>query len=607
MKATDAKRTVTPGDIETWLETRRGSLLASSYPAVERETPHFGNPADSNSRGVGVVLGAMISDGGMSRVIRAQQLSLRRDVVVKTSEVDHECARLLSEAYVTGALEHPNIVPIHDLLIDADGRPQLVLKHVEGRSWLDIIESGDPLSEFGLDPIEHALGIVIAVSQALSYAHERGIVHRDVKPANVMLGQFGEVYLVDWGLGAAYVNDARADGLPRVPEGEVAGTPAYMAPEQYEGSRDGIGPWTDVFLLAATLVHAITGQPPWRRNDTGERARVALPERTPPALAALIESALAAERSERVQSAAEFRHALESYRRQQGSRSLSNQAQKKAEQATAAYDIGDLDGVEHAATEAEVLFRAALSEWSDNPTAKLQRNAFLRWRVEQALAREEVPAASRIVATWPDAPAELKRRIEREAERVLSESIRVHKMKTDLDPAVGVTTRLQLLYVLGPLWVGSWAVLAHFESVMLALVSSVAVFVSTLAIVLSRRKMLFSNRLNTVTVGSLLCALAGTCIVFAVDHIQQGTLSDAATLIMLVYAMSAVFFGLSVDSSAYAVAGLWALLMVASLLVPQHGLWIIVSGATASTVVGVIANRRLAKVTPPLRFRRPPR
>lgn len=585
---------MTEADTETWLETRRGTLPASPQ-SVARTAEPFGETTKPRSYGLGVELREKISDGGMSRVIRAQQLSLRRDVVVKTSDIDAECDRLLSEAYVTGALEHPNIVPIHDLLINADGRPQLVLKHIEGRSWHEIIESGETISEFDDDPIEHALRIGVAVSQALSYAHERGIVHRDVKPANVMLGQFGQVYLVDWGLGATYVDDARALGLPRVPTKEIAGTPAYMAPEQYEGLREGIGPWTDVFLLAGTLVHAITGQPPWRRNDSGERVRAPLPEHTPPALVSLLDRALALEPSKRLQSAAEFRYALESYRRQQGSRSLSNQAQQTAERATEAHDAGDLDLVERAATEAEVLFRAALSEWPDNRRAKEQRSAFLKWRVEQALAQGEGPVASRIVATWPDAPAELKQRIENETERALRESIQVDKMKTDLDPSVGVTTRLQLLYVLGPLWVGSWATLAYFESVMLALVSSVAVFILTLSVVLSLRKTLFGNQLNSVTVGTLLSALAGTCIVFAVDHLQQGALSDAATLIMLVYAMSAVFFGLSVNSSAYAIAGLWTLLMITSLLLPQHGLWIIVGGATASTIAALVANWRLVE------------
>ncbi|MCA9607112.1 MAG: serine/threonine protein kinase, partial [Myxococcales bacterium] len=200
----------------------------------------------------GVDLGPTLGHGGMAIVHLGQQLKLDRAVAVKTLREDRrsprDVERLLTEARITGRLEHPNIVPIHDIVRGPDGVPRVVLKLIEGDTWAALMRDSDRVKEsFSTDaPFEWHLGVLTAVCRALSFAHSRGVIHRDVKPTNVMVGRFGEIYLVDWGI--ALETDGELGR--RV---ELVGTIAYMAPEQLEADETLLGPWTDTYLLGATL------------------------------------------------------------------------------------------------------------------------------------------------------------------------------------------------------------------------------------------------------------------------------------------------------------------------------------------------------------------
>ncbi len=161
----------------------------------------------------GLRMGATIGEGGMGLVRAATQMALGRRVAVKTlrPEIEDEQAtlRLLREAWVTGALEHPNIVPIYDLGLGDDGKPVIVMKHIEGLAWCDLIHDAAAVKErFGAeDLLEHNLRILVQLCNAVSLAHARGVLHRDLKPENVMIGSFGEVYLVDWGIAVSLRDD----------------------------------------------------------------------------------------------------------------------------------------------------------------------------------------------------------------------------------------------------------------------------------------------------------------------------------------------------------------------------------------------------------------
>jgi serine/threonine-protein kinase len=200
-----------------------------------------------------------LGEGGMGRVHLARQLCLERDVAIKTLKpgAPRALARaLLSEAKITGALEHPGVIPVHTLGVDEHAQPVLVMKRIDGvhlgalladpahPAWRARVRSDDRLIA--------SLGILEQVCQTVEFAHSRGIVHRDIKPENVMVGSFGEVYLLDWGI-ATTTRDAAAEPHPLV------GTPAYMAPEMVR--CDPVDERTDVYLLGATLHEILTGRP----------------------------------------------------------------------------------------------------------------------------------------------------------------------------------------------------------------------------------------------------------------------------------------------------------------------------------------------------------
>jgi serine/threonine-protein kinase len=230
-------------------------------PEPDQPTAFGVTVAEPNRR---FVLGPLIGTGGMGEVREAEQQVLARRVAVKglPERVRSRRAvrRLLQEAWITGALEHPNIIPIHDIDYD-DGAPRIVMKHVEGRVWTELMDDPGAAGLEVDDPLEWNLGVLEAVCNAVQFAHSRGVLHRDLKPDNVMVGAYGEVYVLDWGIAVSL--HPRPDG--RVPlASEVtraAGTPAYMAPEMLVGDGAQLGPHTDVYLLGALLYRVVSGHP----------------------------------------------------------------------------------------------------------------------------------------------------------------------------------------------------------------------------------------------------------------------------------------------------------------------------------------------------------
>jgi serine/threonine protein kinase len=259
-----------------------------------------------------------IARGGMGVVLRALDCDIRREVAVKylLSQTDPgKKARFVEEAQITGQLEHPNIVPIHELGIDAQKRLFISMKMVKGRSLaqvLDELRQKPKIAEKEY-PQGRLLNILVSICNALAYAHSRGVIHRDLKPANIMIGDFGEVYVMDWGLAKVKASGGREppekrhahesathSGGSRPPlaaapsgslslpdltrEGAVLGTPVYMPPEQAAGQIQVIDQRSDVYSLGAILYEMLTLQPPIDRAG-GELAiliRVAQGEIVPP-------------------------------------------------------------------------------------------------------------------------------------------------------------------------------------------------------------------------------------------------------------------------------------------------------------------------------------
>jgi formylglycine-generating enzyme required for sulfatase activity/serine/threonine protein kinase len=229
--------------------------------------------------------------GGLGEVFVAEDKELHREVALKEIQKPyahdaHSRGRFLLEAEVNGRLEHPGVVPVYGLGCYRDGRPFYAMRFIRGESLQEAIKRfhaadvpGRDVGERGL-ALRQLLGQFVAVCNAVAYAHSRGVLHRDIKPGNVMLGQFGETLVVDWGLAKVL---GRADAAnpegplrpslggdsPMTQAGAALGTPAYMSPEQAAGRLEQLGPRSDVYSLGATLYCLLSGRAPFAQEDMG--------------------------------------------------------------------------------------------------------------------------------------------------------------------------------------------------------------------------------------------------------------------------------------------------------------------------------------------------
>ena len=362
-----------------------------------------------------VRVGELIASGGMGAVHAAHQLALNRSVAVKqplpgrqrTGDVGQ---KLLQEAWVTGALEHPNILPIYDIEIGDGGTPSIVMKRIHGEPWsaLMLDEAGMAERE-GADLLEWNLRVLMDVANALRFAHAQGIVHLDLKPSNVMIGRFGEVYLLDWGIARSLERDEDGRFPLASAIDSIIGTPAYLAPEMLACDGSLLSERTDVYLLGASLYEVLTGRTPHAADTLMTMFYKAvnevptLPASVPAGLAAICTRALQFDPEDRYPSADAFRLALQDYLRHRGSLAI-------GEEARAQLEAGNL-------AEARAGFRQALIAWEDNPDAHR--------RLEEL---DVLDAAER--------------------ERIAS----LERLEDDLDLRQGRTTRAVIYSTLGLIW-----------------------------------------------------------------------------------------------------------------------------------------------------------
>ncbi len=405
------------------------------------------------------MLGAEIGRGGTAIVRSAVQPRLGREVAVKTlkPELRRLGRVLVQEARVVASLPHPGIIPVHDLVVDADGAPSMVMARVDGTSWLRCLSDNNALiAVAGPTPDAAAfhLDVLVRVCRVLEFAHDRGVVHRDVKPENVMLGVFGQVYLVDWGIavrtgdGDAWIPAANASRQP-------AGTPAYMAPELL-GDGD-VGPWTDVFLLGATLYHVLAGRPPYERGlpEIFDEIRACAPP-PPPGdldLVALARSAMAHDPAARPLVRG-FREAIERHQQARHAANLAANAAPLLARLEALVGRPDASPADIHRLYGEVSFgfRQALGS---HPLATA-RDGLSRAGVAMAgwaLDRDDLAAADVYLAALPEVPDALARRREALADRQAREARRAAAARRDGDTAIGRGARAALLFSFAVSWV----------------------------------------------------------------------------------------------------------------------------------------------------------
>jgi serine/threonine-protein kinase len=231
--------------------------------------------------------------GGLGEVFVACDEELHREVALKEIQgrhADHRDSRtrFVLEAEITGGLEHPGIVPVYGLGHYADGRPFYAMRFIRGDSLQQAVEAFHKADVPGRDvgertlSLRQLLGRFVDVCQAIAYAHSRGVLHRDLKPGNIMLGQYGETVVVDWGMAKAgsgadlAANSAEGPLRPVMASnteptrmGSVVGTPEFMPPEQAAGRLDHLGPASDVYSLGATLYCLLTGKAPFEAKEDG--------------------------------------------------------------------------------------------------------------------------------------------------------------------------------------------------------------------------------------------------------------------------------------------------------------------------------------------------
>ncbi|QDU73824.1 Serine/threonine-protein kinase PknD [Bremerella volcania] len=254
LHVTFGSKPLSPSDVKRFWGSGEGSPMQTMRTATVCKAKELGvdlrrRVLSDQEEGSDYAIINQIGKGGMGVVYAAKQKSLRRRVAVKTlkrdiGQRDDDRAKFLSEAVITGVLDHPNIVPIHELGQTEDGTLFYSMKCVTGTEWHKVVRNKTEAEN---------LEIFLKVADAVAFAHSKNVIHRDLKPENVMLGEYGEVLVMDWGL---------AVDLNRKEEFTMGGTPAYMSPEMAKGPLERIGKCSDIYLLGAMLYEIVTGFPP---------------------------------------------------------------------------------------------------------------------------------------------------------------------------------------------------------------------------------------------------------------------------------------------------------------------------------------------------------
>lgn len=555
-----------------------------------------------------LVVTGVLGEGGMGRVLLARQGSLGREVAVKVTRASASAGAvnaLLHEAQTSGSLEHPGIVPVYSLGSDAEGRPAIVMKRVDGVSWSMLLRNADDpawrriTSDREADHLDANVEILRQVCNAIAFAHSKGVLHRDLKPSNVLIGEFGEVYVADWGIAIRKV-EALVSRKP-----SLVGSPVYLAPEMVAGEDTEMDERTDVFLLGATLYELLSGAPPWSGPDLRAVLEAALacapkplPATAPRELVELCQRAMARNPDERLQSALEFRDALSAWLRHRGSVELAAAADRRLSTLLATLQSTDKERIYPLLAECRFGFTQALAEWPENDVALQGLARCLEATAAHELAAGHVDAARALLNELKHVPRALQEQLaaaEAKQQADARTRERMDYLSRQLDPSVALRQRV-MAFVATTVFIVIVTVSPYaFPEVHAALRASRWYLSGLMGIVTTGflfalfvwRRWLLSTRLNRRIMGMVAVAVLGTQfqrVVAAVQNIGvRDTVLQNAVLVLVV----CVTGGITLHAGFYLAALPMLGALIVNLLV--HGHEPQVFGVAAIGCLGVAA------------------
>lgn len=597
-------------NVETLKVARENPTERLDLPRISITPPAVSTEVERLHQDLVVV--GVLGEGGMGKVLLSRQHSLGRDVAVKIARTDASTGALqalVHEARTTGALEHPGVIPVYALASDAAGRPALVMKRVDGVSWGRLLyDTHDPawerLTHKGASRLERHVDILLHVCNAIAFAHSRGVLHRDIKPSNVLIGEFGEVYVADWGV---------ATRKPKPGEhrkASLVGTPVYMPPEMVGADDTEMDERTDVFLLGATLFEVLAGKPPFGGATLRdvlasalEGRREPMPDAAPRELVDVCNRAMAPLREDRFQTVTELRDALVAWMHHRGSATIAEAAQERLEQLKATLASGSKDRGEIVPllSECRFGFGQALREWPGNEQARdgLRDSILAAARFEASQGNlEAVRSLCKELEQLPQDLTDAIGRLEEAARHHAAREARMMKLEKEMDPTISGRQRLRFFVSMAIATVilvfatrtatpvRTWLVAlgAFYPAAVMVLYLSAYVFGLWVG-----RKSLLATRLNRRAAGVVGLAIAGPLLNRFAAAFTGATPSQAIVGDLIITATMATATGLMLHWGFFVCAGIYLAGAVVAVIFPSiasgvHGL------AAVLSIGGVLAT-----------------